>query len=265
MAGISVLSFSEPKYHHLGRETAILPVTWEDGWPKVMEGREPPVSVHVPNLPDVVQKFADGESFYDDFKGPELNLKWNFIREFFTGWKLGSEGLKIYGKEETLSDQASPAFIGRRQCHMKMFCQAELVFAPEKEGEEAGLTVLYSNKAHYDLAVVRKGGKQVLRFHKIIEDMEMESETVISEDGQISSVILWIEADRSQYHFGWLEHGEKRCLGSGAVKLLSTEVNWGFTGVYIGMYASGNGHSCETPAVFKSFVYKGEEDKTGGL
>ncbi|MGY4760186.1 beta-xylosidase family glycoside hydrolase [Paenibacillus caseinilyticus] len=45
-------------------------------------------------------------------------------------------------------------------------------------------------------------------------------------------------------------------LGTGECALLSTEVAGGFTGVYIGVYATGDGRPCTVPAYFDWFEYK---------
>ena len=84
---------STVKYHHLGRETALLPVIWENGWPKAAGGKCAKVHVAaVVNGRDSVRQAArEGEYFLDDFSGKSLNLKWNFIREFFDGYESGDE------------------------------------------------------------------------------------------------------------------------------------------------------------------------------
>ncbi|MDQ6420186.1 hypothetical protein RB620_12135 [Paenibacillus sp. LHD-117] len=45
-------------------------------------------------------------------------------------------------------------------------------------------------------------------------------------------------------------------FGAGECSYLSTEVVGGFTGVYIGMYATGNGTTCRAPAYFDYFEYR---------
>lgn len=46
-----------------------------------------------------------------------------------------------------------------------------------------------------------------------------------------------------------------RLLGSGECFLLSTEVAGGFTGVYFGLFAVGNGQKKSNPAYFDWFEY----------
>jgi xylan 1,4-beta-xylosidase len=49
-------------------------------------------------------------------------------------------------------------------------------------------------------------------------------------------------------------------LGEGETRYLSTEVAGGFTGVYLAMYASGNGKPCLGPADFDWFEYAASEE-----
>ena len=65
-------------------------------------------------------------------------------------------------------------------------------------------------------------------------------------------VTLYVDADEQNYYFGYMQDGQKHLIGSGMAKLLSTEVNWGFTGVFVGMYTVG------TEALYRWFRYEGE-------
>jgi alpha-N-arabinofuranosidase len=72
-------------------------------------------------------------------------------------------------------------------------------------------------------------------------------------------IILRISATDLQYQF-WIqqEGNTAELIESELTKELSTEVISGFTGVFIGMYASGNGKNNQNPADFDWFDY--EED-----
>ena len=70
-------------------------------------------------------------------------------------------------------------------------------------------------------------------------------------------VTLVVEASALTYRFQFaVAGGEPRELGTGTVHHLSTEVAGGFTGVYFGMYATGNGQRSTTPAHFEGFEYQ---------
>ncbi|MNW16151.1 hypothetical protein D3C71_2149060 [compost metagenome] len=57
------------------------------------------------------------------------------------------------------------------------------------------------------------------------------------------------------------EEEQLNLLGSAECSLLSTEVAGGFTGVYFGMYATGNGSKAKQPAAFDWFHYEIGEGK----
>jgi len=71
-----------------------------------------------------------------------------------------------------------------------------------------------------------------------------------------TKLILGVTADPHQYTFFYqLPDGVRRTFGLGECYLLSTEVAGGYTGVYFGLYATGNGKRCLTPAYFDWFQY----------
>jgi len=250
------------KYHHQGRETSLVPLEWdENGWPYVPTGKATKIFVDCPDRegPETIEEGFIEE--FDDFtKDKELGLQWNFIREFFDGYSLDEKGLTVFGKAESLSDQATPAWIGKRQRHFCMELTAPLSFVPTAENEEAGLSVVCSNKAWYGAALSLRAGRRVLLVRRRVEDMTMEQVFDLPYELAFGDepVELLLESDREKYRFGYLFHGEKVVVAEGLAKLLSTEVNWGFTGVYVGLYATGNGKVCKAPARFSRALYRGE-------
>jgi alpha-N-arabinofuranosidase len=69
-------------------------------------------------------------------------------------------------------------------------------------------------------------------------------------------LVLALEADRDRYAFSFgPSETALRLLGEGETRYLSTEVAGGFTGVYLAMYASGNGAPCRHSADFDWFEY----------
>lgn len=250
---------ADVKYHHLGRETGLVPIVWKDGWPVPMGGRCPAEHIIIPDLPEIAPQQPE-EEFLDEFDQSELNPEWNYLREFSDAYGIDSseKRLILRGKEENLSVQGTPAFIGRRQCHMDMEFSVEVDFVPEKENEEAGITVLCSNRAHYDLGIRRVDGARVVQLHKVVEDMEVCLEAKIEAKGD---VILLIRADRENYYFSVVfPDGRNVVIGTGMTKLLSSEVIWGFTGVVLGLYATGNGRVSGIPARFRNCRYRGKEE-----
>ena len=82
------------------------------------------------------------------------------------------------------------------------------------------------------------------------------AETVARESLPDGPVELRIDADTERYRFAAVpENGDRRSLGSARTKYLSTEVAGGFTGVYLALYATGDGSDADRPARFRAFSY----------
>lgn len=252
------LAFRTPglyqNYHHLGRETFLAPVTWDaEGWPVV--GSKGMIELEMPTetLP---QHPWEEEPALDDFTLPTLNLGWNFLREpLETNWSLTERPgwLRLRGSAVTLNDSDAPAFIGRRQQHFTCTASVCLDFAATEDGDEAGLTVLMNEHHHYELAVTRLEDKRHLIVRKTIGDLAAIVARITIEDGILE---LYIQADPHRYTFQYKQGAELRTLATGEARYLSSEVAGGFTGVYIAMYATGNGKPASVPADFDWFRYE---------
>lgn len=240
--------------HHLGRETFLAPVTWnEEGWPVINHNK--PITYDMPYepLPPVP---TPPTPVRDDFSAPKLNLCWNFRRNPLPGsWSTGKEGLILHGRSSSFRDAAPSAFIGRRQQHFNCRAETELEFNPSTGHEEAGLVVIMNETHNDSLAISQRDGCRIIFLRRQIGDLSaMVFIGVAPQDGPVR---LKVVANPTRYDFYWSaeEHPEKHC-GSGATHYLSTEVAGGFTGVYLGMYATGNGNPCEQPATFHWFDYE---------
>ena len=240
--------------HHLGRETHLAPVTWDDeGWPIVGNNGRVQLEMQAECLP---AHPWPSENERDDFDAPELALCWNFLRNPNPDdWSLTERpgSLRLLDSTFTLDEAASPAFIGRRQQHFDCRVSALLDFEPERDGEEAGLIVIMNERHHYDVAVVRDEGKRSVIVRRRIGTL---SGVVAQTELPDGNVVLTIAADRDKYVFSWSQDGAAATsLAEGDTVYLSKETAGGFTGVYMGMYATGHGKRSTTPAYFDWFDY----------
>ncbi|RKP56247.1 glycoside hydrolase family 43 protein [Cohnella endophytica] len=243
--------------HHLGRETFLAPIHWsEEGWPifgingRVELEMEAPVFCLEPQKDDV-------SSRRDDFDSEALSHSWNSLwnpREGTRSLQARAGWLALYGTEATLDDLEAPTFVGRRQQHFECRISALMEFDPSEEGEEAGLTAFMNESAHYEIAVTRKNGVRTIFFRRRIGSLwKVERE----EELPAGAVVLGIAADADGYQFTYANpEREEVALGKGESAYLSSEIAGGFTGIYIGMYATGNGKPCRTPAFFDYFDYQ---------
>jgi alpha-N-arabinofuranosidase len=245
-----------PPCYHLGRETFLSPVTWaDDGFP--IFGDHGHLTLEE-ETPLELEPLSDAP-IRDDFDARALAFCWNYLRnpqpELYS--LLERPGyLRLRGSADGLDDVASPAWLGRRQCHFAVQAAVRLEFRPETAREEAGLAVRMNERHHYEIFVTLRGGTLSVVLRRVIGSLraEVACEPLPSSD---HGWVLAVQAERGNYVFcyGLSEH-ELRPLGSGETRYLSTEVAGGFTGVYFAMYATGNGAPCAQPADFDWFDYQ---------
>jgi alpha-N-arabinofuranosidase len=242
-------------FHHLGRETFLTPVKWNsDGWPEVSAGDTVGSIVNTRTLP-IVQMKKDPAR--DEFNSEKLNLCWNFLRnpdEASWSLKKRSGTLTLTGNSHTLDEAASPAFIGRRQQHFNCTATTILDFNPASDNETSGITVLMNERHHYDLFIQKEGNdRSVVLRYRIGSLVHIEKKAKLPP----GPVQLRITAKQLSYTFSYLPAGSTEfiSLGKMETRYLSSEVAGGFTGVYLGMFASGNGKTSVTPAIFDWFEY----------
>jgi alpha-N-arabinofuranosidase len=139
-----------------------------------------------------------------------------------------------------------------------MTATATVRFAPSEEHEEAGLTVLMNNEHHAELFVSLREGSLAVTLRRRVGDVCDSSPPVLVPGAEI---VLGISCDGTRYHF-WCERPDRSVLGSLAARLLSPEIaheGGAWSGMYVGMYASGNGRPCSGPADVDRFTYEGTE------
>lgn len=247
-------------FHQLGRETFLTPFTWnKNGWPVVSLGDTVGMFVKTKTLPLFPKKAIPVR---DDFTDKKLGLQWNFLRNPDNAtWSLNEKAgtLQLNGIASTLSESAPTAFIGRRQQHFNFTATTKIIFNPVNKGEEAGITILANEGHHYDLFVSGDAGKRLLNLRFKIGNSEQIITDIILPEGEI---ILRITGTAQWYMFSYKADNSPAFteIGKMESRYLSSEVAGGFTGVYLGMYSTGNGQKCSTPAVFDWFDYQNNKD-----
>ncbi len=245
-------------YTVLGRETFLAPVSWnEAGWP-LIDNNEGTVrlSMSVPRVP--VSSPQPVNSGRDDFDEVDLPFAWTFLRNPALGsWSLSERPgwLSLRGQSRSLNEPGEVAFIGRRQQHIQAEWSTLLEFKASMAGEEAGLCARLNEQAHYEIMLGQKNGQRVITAYLTAKGLtEVAAEVVITAE----SVYLKIQAELTQYSlFYSLDGQEWLKLATGSAYLLSPQAveGNGFTGVVIGLYATGNGKTSTEPACFDWFDY----------
>jgi xylan 1,4-beta-xylosidase len=241
----------EGDMYNIGRETFMLPVTWEDGWPAILKpGQEVPRVVKRPNLPAGAKaKVPTSGSFKwtDDFKGKELNLAWNFLRTpREQWWSLKSGSLLVRPRAVTLTSSGrnagNPSFIARRQQHLDFSAETTLIVNSKTASSEAGLAALQNDANYFFLGVRVTDGraKEVfLEQHtKRSPGVEVLATLPLADDAK--SVELKMTGAGKDYAFFYRtkSKGEWTPVKEKADgTLLSTNAGGGFVGTMIGMYS----------------------------
>ncbi len=243
-------------FYNLGRETFLVPIRWENGWPIVSPGTgRVEFTYPVPNLPEKTWPVEPGR---DDFNGSTLAYCWCFLRtprEDF--WSLSERPgwLRLRLRRERLSDQANPSFVGRRQQHIHFEVQAALEFDPQNGNEAAGLVLNQNTDFHFRFIVTR----DVTPVIRLIRRAQGKEEILAQHPIVDRRIFLKIEAHEQNYSFHFSEKPDEWQSLAGEVdgRILSTPVAGGFVGVFIGLYASSNGQYSVNYADFDWFEYIG--------
>ena len=236
-------------YHHLGRETFLVPVEWDnEGWPVVNHGKPLQPVTKETNFA-VLPQAAIANSAAKGFKamGPE----WVYIQNpDSTKYELRGNTLRLHGSRSTLTENEQPTFIGRRQQHADMTVSVSLDASQLKPGDEAGLTAYQINDGHCEVLVGKSAeGKYYATVRYRMKNLEKTEEKVWLDSAR-QTLVLRATPDNYDFLIGKDEKSLQK-LGTIAPQLMSTEVVGGFTGVVLGIYVTGTGS-----ADFKSFDYR---------
>jgi len=250
------------RFHHLGRETFLAPATWnEDGWPVVNDKKTIEATLPAPKLKPHPWP---AQAARVEFDKPHLGLEWIYLRNpDEKNYSLTARPgfLRLNGSAITLNDQDSPTFVGRRQTDLSCRAATRLSFDPQKENEEAGLVLRGNDKNHCEIGVALKDGQRRVFFRKVLDGQTVEP--VAYAEVPAGGVTLSVVAQPTFYEFFCRgDGGEVKSLGTARTRELSTETltaqknaSFNFTGVVIGLYATGNGKASTQPADFDWFEY----------
>ena len=241
-------------HHTLGRETCLSPVSWpEFGWPQVNGNGTITPEMRVPTLPLVPVAPEPVRTAFDK----PLGLAWNYVQSpppAGVSVNTNKKALVLTGSAHTLGNphQKGVSFVGRRLQHTHFKASTELHFEPAASHEKAGLTLL-NNGTHFDIMVGTDNGTRYIQATFQFGEINYTSEKRTLAPGP---VVLTVEGTGSDFHFGFEQQGKATVLDSVSARYLSSETIGGFTGVYVGPYATGNGKASNSEARYTWFDYK---------
>ncbi|MCL2229471.1 MAG: glycoside hydrolase family 43 protein [Treponema sp.] len=241
----------------LGRETFLIPVFWEDGWPFIgTESGMIEEEIELETNSEENRSRSENknecltEKVCDHFKGV-IPLNWLTLRlpsnekDFAFCVNARSDALRLFAKKATMRSMEHPAFAGRRIRHINWEFSAEIEFIPKKENECAGIVILQSEDFQYRLEIfLSEKGYMSLRLIKAAGKNTDEETVAVCELHAVQKFIILkancIDMELSFFYETDNKHMIKVSGGQDA-RILSTEYAGGFVGSLAGVFASGNG------------------------
>ena len=265
---------------NLGRETFLVPVSWEEDCPVVSgDTGRCELSYPAPNLPPVVYPPVPAKEAFDtDRLAPHWNTLGTPANDIY---RLANGRLYIRATAAPIDPPVSDVFprrgefkapepfalgfVGRRQEHKCMTAEVTMEFAPA-EGETAGLVLLEDGYNSVRIELGRKDGRLYLSalrrdggsvFVMPGQTPELAVETLLATmPWETTNLRLRITAIYERVSLYVLRDGEWQALAEDVdAKCLQ---KYKFTGTYAGMFCSGNGTESRNEAAFGEFVYYGD-------
>lgn len=241
-------------HHILGRETCLAPVSWpENGWPVVNGNGTISEEMTCPTLP--LKPISKKETARIDFDEP-LGLDWNYIQ--YPDWNNYSiedrKGfLRLKGTAKNIYAKSTSTFVGRRLTDLSFTATTSIEFDPKNENEEAGVT-LVNNGSHFDMLIKKEGNQRKLFIKLQFGRTSYTSAGITLKEGPVE---MRVKGSKSKFTFSYRQEGDGFInIEKADAKFLASETVGGYTGVYVGLYATGNGQVSDAYADYDWFEYK---------
>ena len=233
--------------YNLGRETFLLPMQWQNGWPTVLPpGKEVPLVAERPALPSTpaAQPTTGPFQWSESFTANKLPFSWVTVNIPRSPWFSTGDGLRIQASDVPLGEfkRGQPAFVGHRLQHHHATLETTLDPNTLASGEQAGLAVL-QNEAHYYalMRVEDAEGAAVVLYRRSNNEQPLQGEALARAALPKGSdpLHLRFQLNGPTLDAAWSSgNGDWQVLATQQdASILSNDVAGGFTGVIFGPYA----------------------------
>ncbi|MBP3656018.1 MAG: family 43 glycosylhydrolase [Clostridia bacterium] len=214
---------------HLGRETFLTPVVWQNGWPVCGHDRK---AVIIEDGPISAAQNPPAP-FIADMTRTDWEPEWIFLRQTDDARHARVPGAMLLRPcTQTLLD-CCPTFAAVRPTDFDCTMEAAFTFKPQQEGDEAGLAVRLDSRFHI-ACTYGYGGMLTLT-------LQAEDVTHIAAQKPVcvTELRLRMRSDKEKYVFEYMEDGSYKTLGQVSTRFVATEfMGRSFTGTVIGLYAA---------------------------
>jgi xylan 1,4-beta-xylosidase len=236
----------EGDFYNTGRETFLLPVRWENGWPIITaRGEEVPYALPRPALaaqPAPPAPTSGNFTVRDEFDAP-LAPYWMTLRAP-DGWPALHDGvLALRARADSIGGFSRPSFIARRQQHMFATASTAMRFDPQASGEEAGLAAFQNDEFYYFIGLADIDGRRVVSVKKRAGASDPEGGVILASRpidlAPGAPLYLRIQARAGAYDFSYATAPDAwvSLLDGADGKILSTRTAGGFVGATFALYA----------------------------
>lgn len=238
-----------PDLYNIGRETYLLPVSWKDGWPLILEQGKPiPLVLERPRLPASPRPatpLSGDYAYTDHFQGAQLGLGWMALRvPASPRYTLSHGKLVMPASADAIGDiNAVPAFVGRKQAHAIASVDTALRYRPERQGDRAGLVAMQNDDAYLFLGLEQRDGGTVVALSIRHSSTEPQPGRVIASAGlprhtakQPVYLKLAIAGGSLDAYYATRPNHWKKLAVKVDATFLSTKRAGGFVGTVIGLY-----------------------------
>jgi xylan 1,4-beta-xylosidase len=219
-------------YSNLGRETFLAEVVWEDGWPVVNPGNGQLLDVQehalpLSPVPETSQfSLAEENVAFVYLRNPHPA---DYNRAVRPGW------LRLTPGKATLSDVASPTYIGLRQKAMNYHFRVDIQPSLAK-GEACGLALIQSNDYHVRLEITETENGYLAQLIRTLAGVEETlGRTTFTGDRFVLQFTGALQQLTAKVIVAEEEHLVAEAV---AIHYLSTEIAGGFVGCTMGLYAT---------------------------
>ncbi|HEY0924290.1 glycoside hydrolase family 43 protein [Rheinheimera pacifica] len=237
----------QERFFNTGRETFLLPVSWQDGWPHILPAGETiPYRLAAPTslaTVPVAQPLTGNFSWQDDFSASTLDLQWNTLRKFDQSWLSFNNQQLSLKPGVSLSSFDQPAFIGRRQQHMHFEASTQLQVPAAtanqaSAGASAGIAAFQNETHHYYMGVRNKADGKELFLEKAAgaEPQQIAALPLTSDATQIRLKISG-QAGSINFYYALGNDDWQAVTTTQDAQILSTQVATGFVGTMLGLHS----------------------------
>jgi alpha-N-arabinofuranosidase len=250
----------EGRNSNMGRETHLIPVTWEREpfeWKKTRyewlvcspeTGRL--MRNYATPYENSLQKLND--ALFDGFDQTQLGLEWNYRRVPIADWHDLTEQpgfLRLYASDQAIENRKQTSLLGVRQKESEFVLEAKMLFNPVHDYSEAGISLFQKDNNYILFTIIRQNSKYFLQL--VVATPDKQNKNVVSKlpVGNYQGEIQFrVRSEESKYTYEYsLDGGSKYNLFTEtAANLILSK---GYTGAYFGFFA----HALNSRSDFADF------------